>query len=253
MTTQIKVHDNWYESFFQGINCELWEKAVSPEWNKAEADFLFHHLNMKPGQHLLDIPCGNGRLSLELSKKKLQVTAVDLSETFLASLNHKIQSEQLPIRTIHADMLSVHLEGRYSGAICMGNSFGYFNAVKMDLFIEKISAALETGSRFLINSGMVAESILPNFSKNKSYTIGDIQMDITNTYEVTDSYMVSTILYTKGGKTETHSFKHYVFTLAEVKRMLQKQGLETKAAYGSVSEAVYKLGDPQIYLVAEKQ
>jgi len=30
-----KVKDNWYKDFFQGINCELWEKAVSPDWTIA--------------------------------------------------------------------------------------------------------------------------------------------------------------------------------------------------------------------------
>jgi len=30
-----KVSDNWYEDFFQGINCELWEKAIPPRRHKA--------------------------------------------------------------------------------------------------------------------------------------------------------------------------------------------------------------------------
>ena len=253
MTTPKTVSDNWYESFFQGINCELWEKAVSPEWNRQEADFLFGILNMKPGQHLLDMPCGNGRLSIELAKKDLLVTGVDISETFLTWLNKTIQTENLSIKTIHSDMLSVHFDHSFSGAICMGNSFGYFGADKMDVLVEKVASCLESGSKFIINSGMIAESILPNFSKNKSFTVQDIQMDITNTYEVMDSYMTSSIRYTKGGKTETHAFKHYVFTLGEAKRLLKKYGLVTTAVYGSPVGITYKLGDPQIYLVAEKQ
>lgn len=33
------VPDNWYETFFSGINCEIWEKAVTPEWTNAEVEF----------------------------------------------------------------------------------------------------------------------------------------------------------------------------------------------------------------------
>ncbi len=225
MTNSLPISDTWYESFFTGINCELWEKAVSAEWNHQEADFLFGLLQMKPGQRLLDIPCGNGRLSVELSAKNLLVTGVDLSETFIRSLNKKIENEKLPIHTLRADMLSFEVDHLFSGAICMGNSFGYFNAEKMDAFVERVSACLLPGARFIINSGMIAESILPTFSKQKSFTVGDIQMDITNTYQPTDSLMVSTILYTKAGATETHAFKHYVFTLGEVKRLLKKHGV----------------------------
>jgi hypothetical protein len=41
--------------------------------------------------------------------------------------------------------------------------------------------------------------------------------------------------------------------LAEIKRLLEKAGLKPTAVYGSTSKKAYKLGDPQLYLVAEKQ
>ena len=77
-------------------------------------------------------------------------------------------------------------------------------------------------------------------------------MDITNIYNVEDSYMVSNIIFTKEGKKEEHSFKHFVFTLGEVKRLLESFGLKTIATYGSLSKEEYKFGDQQIYLLAEK-
>ena len=29
-----EISDNWYEDFFQGINCEIWENAIPPELTK---------------------------------------------------------------------------------------------------------------------------------------------------------------------------------------------------------------------------
>lgn len=247
-----EISDNWYEDFFQGINCELWEKAVSPEWTEQEVDLLISELNINQRKHILDIPCGFGRHSIELAKRGYQVTGVDISETFIKSLDEKVKTEKLPVNAIQADLLSIKLNSTFSGAICMGNSFGYFNVDKMKTFIEKVSSSLEPGSRFIINSGMIAESILPNFSKNRSFTAGNITMDITNTYRVDDSCIVSSILYTKENKTEEHSFKHYVFTLGEVKRLLELFGLKTIATYSSPAREEYNMGDPQIYIVAEK-
>jgi len=248
-----KINDNWYENFFQGLNCELWEKAVSPEWTKQEVDFLLSELNLKQGQYLLDIPCGFGRHSIEFAKRGYQVTGIDISQTFITGLTDKIKSEKLPIKAVQTDILTFQLNQKFSGAVCMGNSFGYFSFDKMKLFVEKVSSSLEIGARFIINSGMIAESILPNFSKNKSFTVGDITMDITNIYSVEDSCMISHILYTKEGKTEEHSFKHYVFTLGEVKRLLQSWDLKTIATYNSPSITEYNLGDQQIYIVTEKK
>jgi cyclopropane fatty-acyl-phospholipid synthase-like methyltransferase len=248
-----RVSDTWYEDFFFGINCELCEKAYSDEWTNQELNFIVNELNLKQGQHVLDIPCGNGRLSLGLEQKGFKVTGVDISETFIEGLRQKINSGKLNINAIHADILSLSLDQRFSGSICMGNSFGYFNIDKMNLFVEKVASVLEPGARFIINSGMIAESILPNFSKNKSFTLDNMTLDIRNEYDVQESYMVSHLLYTKENKTEAHSFKHYVFTLGEVRRLLSAYGLKIIATYASPSKEPYTLGNPQIYIVAEKQ
>jgi len=251
----MEVSDQWYEDFFQGINCDMWKDAMPPEVTKQEVDFLLGELHLQSGQHLLDIPCGFGRHAIEFAKRGYKVTGVDISATFVNDLAEKINSEKLDINVIRADILKVDLNDTFSGAICLGNSFGYFNFDKMKLFIEKVSSCLEMGGRFIINSGMIAESILPNFShysKNKTYTVGEITMEVNNVYHAEDSYMISDLLYTKAGRTERHSYKHYVFTLGEIKRLLKLYGLRTIATYGSTSKAEYKAGDQQVYIVAEK-
>lgn len=251
-----QIRDNWYEDFFQGINCEIWEKAIPAEVTNEEVDFLISELKLQTGQHILDIPCGFGRHAIELSKRGFNITGVDISETFIEKLSRKIVAEKLNISAIQADILTIQLNEKFSGAVCLGNSFGYFNIDKMKIFVEKVSSGLETGSKFIINSGMIAESILPNFanySENKTYNVGNITMEVTNVYHVEDSFMISKLLYKKDGRTEAHSFRHYVFTLAEVKRLLKLYGLNTIATYNSTSKEVYKLGDQQVYIVAEKE
>ena len=78
-------------------------------------------------------------------------------------------------------------------------------------------------------------------------------MEVTNTYQPKNSYMVSDLRYTKEDKTEEHSFKHYVFTLGEISRLLKLFGLNIIATYASTSKEEYKPGDQQIYIVAEKK
>ena len=248
-----EVKDNWYEDFFQGLNCELWEKAVSPESTKLEADFCLAELNVQPGQSLLDISCGFGRHSIEFALRGYEVTGIDISQTFMAALKERIKADNLSIEAIEADFLKIELDRKFSGAVCLGNSFGYFSFDKMKLFVANVASCLEIGAKVIINSGIIAESILPNFPKYKSYTVQDITMEISNTYSVKDSYMMSHILYTKHGEKEEHSFKQYVFTVGEVKRLLRSCGLETVATYNSPSKIEYSLGDPQIYFVAERK
>src|SRR5438067_1572377 len=79
----VPIPNNWYESFFHGLALDLWRKAIPPEQTKAEAEFLVNHLNCESGAQLLDLPCGNGRLSFEMAKRGYQVTGVDISVEFI--------------------------------------------------------------------------------------------------------------------------------------------------------------------------
>ena len=47
------ISDNWYESFFSGINCEMWEKAATKEWTDAEVAFLMDVFNIPEDSILL--------------------------------------------------------------------------------------------------------------------------------------------------------------------------------------------------------
>lgn len=246
------INNNWYETFFSGLNCEMWTKAVTADWTNQEADFLVDTLHIQPGVTLLDIPCGFGRHALELAKRGFRMTGFDISAEFLQALNERVETEQLPIEVIQGDILTTAINGSFDGAYCLGNSFGYVDYEGMNVFVEKVAAALKPGARFVINSGMVAESRLPNFPKTGHYVLDGLTMDINNSYAVGDSCMLTELTYTKAGHTEVHHFKHYVYTLSEIKRLLARHGLRTIDVYNSTERHVYQFGDQQLYLVAEK-
>ena len=77
------IPSNWYQNFFHGLALDLWRKALPPEHTKAESGFLVQALQCGAGSHLLDVPCGNGRLSRELASRGYRVTGVDISEEFI--------------------------------------------------------------------------------------------------------------------------------------------------------------------------
>ncbi len=49
------VPDNWYETFFAGINCEMWRKALPEEWSEKEASFLIDVMNIKRGANTVKV------------------------------------------------------------------------------------------------------------------------------------------------------------------------------------------------------
>ncbi len=247
-----EIPDNWYETFFSGINCEMWEKAATQEWTDREVSFLIDVLNPGNGASLLDMPCGQGRHSLTLARQGFRMTAVDISEEFLASLTEKAGKEQLTIDIKHGNLLTMPLTGAFDAVITLGNSFGYFDFKGMNVFVQKVSSVLTPGGRWLINSGLMAESFLAKFIREKRYELPGLTMDIHNDYDVWNSCLLTSLTYTKNNMQETHRFKHYVHTVEGVVRLLASHGLHTIALYGSTEKTSYALGDDQVYLVAEK-
>jgi cyclopropane fatty-acyl-phospholipid synthase-like methyltransferase len=245
------VPSNWYENFFHGIALDLWRKAVSPEQTNAEADFLVKTLECAPGSRLLDVPCGNGRHSLELAKRGYQMTGLDISEQFIEEA--RASSSEAQIEWVLGDMRHVVGEATFDGAFCVGNSFGYFEYSDMEAFLNGVARALKPGARFVVGTGTAAESILLNLKERTWYQIEDILFAIENRYQVEESCLDTNHTFVRDGKVETRQSKHWIYTLGEIRRMLERAGFAVREIYGSLDCEPYKLGSQQLFVVAQKQ
>src|SRR5205814_3812387 len=188
--SSMPVSSNWFDTSFHGVTLDLWRKAIPPEQTTAEAEFLIDHLNCDASARVLDVPCGNGRLSFELAKRGLRVTGVDISEEFIEEAR-AIQSNQsgppataggsdssTRVEFLLCDMRNIEDTSIYDGAYCFGNSFAFLEHAEMNRFLRAIAQALKPGTRFIIETGMAAESVLPDFEEQSSHEMGDIAMTI---------------------------------------------------------------------------
>ncbi len=247
------VPSNWYENFFHGVALDLWRKAVSQEQTQAEVDFLVKSLECASGSHLLDVPCGSGRHSLELARRGYQMTGLDISEEFIQEARASFSATGAPITWVLGDMRHIEGEATFEGAFCIGNSFGYLEYSDMEAFLNSLSRALKPGARFVVGSGIAAESILPNLKERDWYQVEDILMAIENRYQVEESCLDTAYTFVRDGKVETRQSKHWVYTVGEIRRMLERVRLTVLDMYGSLDCQPFTLGAQQLFVVARKQ
>lgn len=246
------IADNWYETFFSGINCEMWEKAGTKEMTDGEVAFLTSIFMLPEGSAILDIPCGTGRHSIELAKMGYHLTAVDISETFINALKKKVAEQKLNIEIIKGNVITLNLQGSFDAAFCIGNSFGYFKYEDMKTFVQNVASVLKPGAKWIVNTGLAAESFLAKFIKEKKFELEGLTMQINNDYDEWNSCLLTTLTYTKNGEQQVEYFKQHVYTIAEMIRLLREYNLKTIHLYSSVNKNEYELGDQQIFIVAEK-
>jgi len=243
---------NWYKTFFNGLALEVWTTVITPEYTNAEVQFIKELIYNSTGSNILDVPCGNGRHSIALAKEGYPVTSIDIAEEYICNLRDITAKELLPITPIQADILEYELTGEFDLALCLGNSFSYFNYYLLLEFARKINNALSKGGSFLVNTGAIAESILPTVQQKDWIEVEDILLLSERCYHSEDSVVQSNYRIIKQGQTEIKTAYHYVFTLAEIRRLLAEAGFSEIKQYGALDKSPYKLGDRQAYIVAKK-
>jgi len=265
------IPSNWYEDFFHGVSLDLWRKAISPEQTKNEADFLVKTLECDESSHLLDVPCGNGRLSLELAGRGYRVTGMDIAEEFIAEARASVSALNPPadaggtdktlansatansgVEFLLGDMRNIEGKAIYDGAYCFGNSFGFLEYAGMESFLGGVARSLKPGARFVIETGMAAESVLTKFEAETSHQIEDILLTIKEQYLAEESCIDTEYVFERNGEVESRKAKHWIYTVAEIRRMLERAGFEVLKLYGSLKLEPYVLGSDELLVIAQR-
>lgn len=243
---------NWYKTFFNGLFLKLWANAIPEEYTAAEVRFIKDITALAPKSNILDVPCGYGRHSIAFAQEGYSVTSIDIAETYIQELQDAALKQELPISAIQADILEYDIKGSFDLAICLGNSFSYFSYSFMLKFASKIYTVLKDGGIFLIHTGALAESILPSLKENEWMGIKDMLFLTKRTYHATDSILQCDYSILNQEQREDSTAYQYIFTLAEVRRLLTEAGFTQIEQYSGFEKTPYKLGDRQAYIVARK-
>jgi cyclopropane fatty-acyl-phospholipid synthase-like methyltransferase len=209
---------------------ELWLRAMSAEHTTGEADIVERALGVSPGAELLDVPCGGGRLSLALAQRGHHVTGVDLSSAFLDHARSCHGSDR--VRWEHRDMRDLPWPGRFDGAFCVGNSFGYLDDEGNLAFLRAVAVALKPGGRFVLETPMVLENLIAHLQDRPWWKIGDMYLLVANEYDHTRSRLDIEYTFVAHGRTEVRYGSHRAYRYAELCELIERAGFEVGTAAG---------------------
>jgi cyclopropane fatty-acyl-phospholipid synthase-like methyltransferase len=241
------MESKWYEQFFYGLAVDLWRKAVTEDQTREESDFIVETMNLQQGARILDVPCGLGRHSIELSRRGYQLTGLDLSAESIAEAKQNSEAAGLRIEWIQADMNALGKTfgpEQFDGAFCFGNSFGYADYDSTMDFLRALSRSLKAGGKFVLHTGLAAESLLPNLPGRKWYKVGDMYMLSDASYDAESSQLRTQYTFIRDGGIQTGNAVYHLHTVAELKRLFRTCGFEVEALYSSTKRDVYRVGNP---------
>lgn len=248
----MSVPADWWRTFFSGMAVEMWLHALTEEQTRTEVALLQETLQLTPEARVLDVPCGGGRHAIELACRGYQVTGVDLASEFLAAARTKAAQRKASVAWEQREMRDLPWHGTFDAAYCCGNSFGYLDDAGNAAFLRAVASALRPGGRFVLDSGAVAETLLPALKERTWYEVGDILFLIDNRHQVAQSRLETECRFIRGGQTERRSFSQRIYTYAELCGLLGEAGFTELEPYGSWTREPFRLKSPYLILAATR-
>lgn len=235
------------EEYFSVLNREKLRKA------KKEVATIRTALALQPGQEILDLCCGVGRHTLLLARVGYKVTGLDASTRLLEIADRKAKDEGLEVEFLPGDMRAIPFKDKFDIVLNLWNSFGYLENDKEHLRVLKaIAGALKPGGRFLLDI-LNRDWVVRNFQAGEEHReIGGI-VEI-NRYQFDSAAgrdVIATTYIVDGVEREfTHSCR--IYTLQEIKMLLDMAGLKLCQAYGGYDLRPVSVEGKQLLVIAEK-
>src|SRR5437879_5212217 len=115
----------WWQSFFTGVVAQMRQSYYSEALTQEQADFIEAVLAPAAGSRLADVPCGTGRLALNLAARGYDLVGVDLTAVFVEEATAAARERGWRATFQQGDMRDLPREPSFDHAFCFGNSFGY--------------------------------------------------------------------------------------------------------------------------------
>lgn len=254
----MKSKNAWWEDTFKEVYFSAFDSLYPLPRTKEEVDFIVDNLSLKKNSEILDIPCGQGRHTIELSRRGFKVIGVDFSSCLLKIAQERAKKENVSTDFIEGDMRKTNLKKKFDAIIVLGNSFGYFNDADNEKTIENFSKLLKKGGCLLLD---LSNAVGMLQYVNKKVNSKKDRLKIPNGYITTKEILFDPLKLTEelqwivvqNNKKTVLQGKLRIYTFPEINTLLEQYGLQTIKTFGSFDGKSYGTETPRLIILAKKE
>jgi len=240
--------------FLAGSYDALTADVGYPRW----ADYIEGHFARlkRPVRTVLDLACGTGSLTRELSRRGYEVTGVDLSSEMLALAEEKCRDLPVRPRFFCEAMENLRLPYPVDACVCCLDSVNYvLKPEKLKRAFRRVFDALEPGGLFLFDAdtpekleGMDGQVFLDETEDEFCVWRGEYSQRRRVCSFWMDIFRREGKVWQRGG--ELH--EEYAYTMDELEDYLREAGFARIRRYGELKRRAPKEGEQRIFFTAVK-
>jgi glycine/sarcosine N-methyltransferase len=204
-------------------------------------------------QTILDIGAGSGNMAIALTKRGLNVIAMEPDEKMAQSIIDKSVTEglEIPVHKIGMQQLD-EIKESVDGMYCIGNTIPHLHDVQeVEAFINECYEKIREDGKLvlqLVNYEKVLSSV-------ESFTFPVIETNsirFTRHYEQVEEKILFTTNLTVNNKNYTNTIPLYPVTATQLISLLNAAGFQFIEKFGGFKKQEYTKDSPALIVVAKK-
>ena len=243
---------DWWEVYFNELYLRMFDTVLTPDRTAREVAGVIALLDLRPGSHLLDLCCGQGRHAVPLAQAGHRVVGLDRSTYLLGRAQEAAREAGVEVQLVRGDMRHLPWRERFDVCINMFTAFGYFQEDREnEAVLRQVHQALKPGGRFLLDVSNRDYYLLRMWPSSWRRRGAAFVLEET-AFDPLTCRFTTTFTWLEGGREEslTHSVRYY--TAPELTGMLERAGFTPLAVYGGFYGEPFTLASRQLIIVSRK-
>jgi len=243
---------NTMKNTFDNLYIYFSEKYLTHQRTTEECNLIIEMCNLKPGDSVLDVGCGNGRITNELARRGFDVTGIDWSADALSQAASKAAKENLSVNFKNANFLDFKELDKYNLILSWYTSFGYTDDKSSRTLLRQLNASLKTGGIILIDH-INRERYLKNLPRyNIEERDSNYMIDMFS-YEISTGFLNINRRFIKNGETVAAPYSIRLISYTELKDWLCYAGFEDIYGFDGYGKPLTLDSNRMIVIGAKKQ
>lgn len=207
---------------------------LTPERNRADTDRVVEVLALEPGERVLDVPCGHGRISNALAERGMAVTGIDATPRFIEMAREDAAARGVEVQYEVGEMVDLGEREPFDAVVCWFTSFGYLEDAGNHRVLGEFARVLRPGGRLGIemqhHDGFVRRYTAAPFASTV-YRGDDMMLDTSSFDPVTGRAITERVVHRAG---EVRRTRHQVRlpTIPELDVWLSEAGFTGRRFLG---------------------